>query len=133
MTSFTDMVIDGSPVRRDGADLLIPLRLPWYRSLALSTIEGIELSIDGAPIDRGAMRFEVNDHSYCMDEMTRLTEEFWFVQDEAVIRIPAPAQLGATVRVDVLLSQRAPYILVGPDQCMVKRTHRVMDLEVTQA
>ena len=42
MTSFSDTILDGSPALRDGGDLLVPLRIPWYRSLALSTFEDIE-------------------------------------------------------------------------------------------
>ena len=41
--------------------------------------------------------------------------------------------LGAVVEVAAHLRQRIPYILVGPDQCMVKHTHQTRALEVKDA
>lgn len=133
MASFSETVMDGSPVLRDDGDLLIPLRVPWYRSLALSTFEGIELALDGDAVDPAGMRLEVGGHSHTLEELKPLTEEFWYVQDTGYVRVPAPAGIGGRVEVDALVQQRIPYILVGPDQCMVKRTHQVAALEVKDA
>lgn len=133
MAGFSDILLDGEPVLRDGEDLLVPLRISWYRSLALSTFEAIELTLDGTPVDRAALRLEVNGHSYSLKELEPLTEEFWFVQDTARVRVPAPAGTGSTVEVDARVRQRIPYILVGPGQCMVKHTHQVRTLEVKDA
>lgn len=133
MTPFTDMVMDGSPILRDGRDLLVPLRVPWYRSLALSTIEDIELTLDGAAVPRDDMRLEVGGRSCALDELADLTEEFWYVQDTGLLRVPAPDGVGPAVEVAVHLRQRIPYILVGPDQCMVRRTRQTTALEVKDA
>lgn len=133
MPSFSDTILDGAPVLRDGEDLLVPLRIPWYRSLALSTFESIELALDGVAVDPAGMRLEVNGHSYSLKELEPLTEEFWYMQDTGFVRVPAPAGTGSAVEVDALLQQRIPYILVGPGQCMVKRTHQVRTLEVKDA
>ena len=133
MTSFTDMIMDGSPVLRDGADLLVPLRVPWYRSLALSTFEGLELSLDGAAVDPEAVRLEINDHSYALADLKDLTEEFWYVLDTGYVRVLAPEGVGERVEVAAGTTQRIPYILVGPGQCMVKRTHQTLALEVQDA
>lgn len=124
MTSFSDMVMDGSPALRDGGDLLVPLRIPWYRSLALSTFEDIGLTLDGAAVPRRAMRLEAGGRSCTLDELAERTEEFWYVQDTGYVRVPAPQGLGAVVEVAARLRQRIPYILVGPGQCMVKHTRQ---------
>ena len=133
MTSFSDMVMDGSPALRDGGDLLVPLRIPWYRSLALSTFEDIELTLDGVAVPRRAMRLEVGGRSWALDELAERTEEFWYVQDTGYVRVPAPQSLGAVVEVAARLRQRIPYILVGPGQCMVKHTRQTRILEVRDA
>lgn len=133
MTSFSDMVMDGSPALRDGGDLLVPLRIPWYRSLALSTFEDIGLTLDGAAVPRRAMRLEVGGRSCTLDELAERTEEFWYVQDTGYVRVPAPQGLGAVVEVAARLRQRIPYILVGPGQCMVKHTRQTRILEVRDA
>lgn len=133
MTSFSDMVMDGSPALRDGGDLLVPLRIPWYRSLALSTFEDIGLTLDGAAVPRRAMRLEAGGRSCTLDELAERTEEFWYVQDTGYVRVPAPQSLGAVVEVAARLRQRIPYILVGPGQCMVKHTRQTRILEVRDA
>ena len=133
MTSFSDMVMDGSPALRDGGDLLVPLRIPWYRSLALSTFEDIGLTLDGAAVPRRAMRLEAGGRSWALDELAERTEEFWYVQDTGYVRVPAPQSLGAVVEVAARLRQRIPYILVGPGQCMVKHTRQTRILEVRDA
>ena len=133
MTSFSDMVMDGSPALRDGGDLLVPLRIPWYRSLALSTFEDIGLTLDGAAVPRRAMRLEAGGRSCTLDELAERTEEFWYVQDTGYVRVPAPQGLGAVVEVAAHLRQRIPYILVGPGQCMVKHTRQTRILEVRDA
>lgn len=133
MTSFSDMVMDGSPALRDGGDLLVPLRIPWYRSLALSTFEDIGLTLDGAAVPRRAMRLEAGGRSCTLDELAERTEEFWYVQDTGYVRVPAPQGLGAVVEVAARLRQRIPYILVGPGQCMVKHTRQTRILEVRDA
>ena len=133
MTSFSDTILNGSPVLREGGDLLVPLRIPWYRSLALSTFEDIELTLDGVAVPRRAMRLEVGGRSWALDELAERTEEFWYVQDTGYVRVPAPQGLGAVVEVAAHLRQRIPYILVGPDQCMVKHTHQTRALEVKDA
>ena len=79
MTSFSDMVMDGSPALRDGGDLLVPLRIPWYRSLALSTFEDIGLTLDGAAVPRRAMRLEAGGRSCTLDELAERTDLSWLI------------------------------------------------------
>lgn len=47
-----DKVIEPDSLRAVGDGVTLGLRLPWYRTLPLSTIEIDAVKIDGRPFDR---------------------------------------------------------------------------------
>lgn len=133
MSTFGETVLDGEPVRLRGNELLIPLRLPWYRSLALSTIDGLEISIAGRPVTAADIHLEVNGNRYTLAEMADLWKTFWRVDEPAWVHVPAPDQIGDTLEVTAVLTNRIPYIQTGPGQTMSRRVPTTRVLEVTAA
>jgi len=97
------------------------VRLNWYRSLPLSSVEKIELSLDGQPVDPGLVRFAINNHQYRLDELADIVEEFWFVQDSAKVIVQQPGKVahGETHLLDVAIALRFPYIMIGPGRFLV--------------
>lgn len=93
----------------DGARLAV--RLPWYRSLPLSTIEVAGLAIDGAAVAPDAIRFEYAGASWDLDSLGEAVDVFWYVLDEARLFVPGltldPAGEHA---VDVTIALHPPYI-----------------------
>ncbi len=59
------------------------VRLTSYRSLPLSCIEGIELSIDGQPVNPSDMMLILDNHSYKLDELRHCSNIWWFILDFA--------------------------------------------------
>lgn len=98
------------------------LRFQWYRSLPVSCVENLKLSLDGQPVDPGQLRFEVNGHQYRLEELPDKVEEFWFVQDSAVLSVVQSARWkpGETHRIDLEFAMRAPYIPIGPGIFLTK-------------
>ena len=92
------------------------LRLKWYRSLPLSCVDKLKVSLDGAPVNPALLRFSINGHSYRLEELVDLVEEFWFVQDAAVVSVQQAGSVktGESHKLDVELSMRFPYIPIGP-------------------
>jgi hypothetical protein len=103
----------------------IRLRLKWYRSLPLSCIEKIQLSLDGKPVDPALLRLNVNGHSFRMDELDDQVEEFWFVQDSAALFIEQAGAVkrGETHQIDLELGLRFPYIAIGPGRFLAHVNH----------
>ena len=91
------------------------LRLKWYRSLPVSCLENLKLSLDGQPVDPDRIRFEVNGHQYHLEELADKVEEFWFVQDSATLSVGQSAKwkAGETHKIDLEFAMRAPYIPIG--------------------
>ena len=94
---------------KNGLDLLI--RLPWYRTLPLSTVEIKQVSIDGRPIDADKISLGINGKNFKLNQLAELTAEFWFVLDSAILHIENPgAKSGAEYDVEVVVVLYPPYI-----------------------
>jgi hypothetical protein len=105
---------------RDGYELGV--RLSWYRSLPLSCVEKVRLTLDGQLIDAEAIRFGINGHEYRLDELPKLADEYWFVLDPAVLRVRAPGKVatGEKHTLGAEIAFRAPYIKIGPGKFLVR-------------
>lgn len=58
-----------------------------YRGIWISTIEDIELKVDGEEIPKSHMLFFCNGISYSIDDMVTHTENFWGCLDPGILRI----------------------------------------------
>ncbi|MBK7455761.1 MAG: hypothetical protein IPJ46_19155 [Anaerolineales bacterium] len=99
----------------------------WYRSLPLSCVEKLAVQLDGENIESQRIRFCVNDKEHELDDLADLVNEFWFVQDSAVVKIQLPGrvQVGQEHTIEVDLILRAPYIKIGPDRFLTMPAHYV--------
>ena len=103
-----------------GFDLAI--RLPWYRSLPMSTIEPAELRVNGRPIDLDAVRIRINGKTIPNSELRERTDEFWFVLDPLTLEVrDTPVKSGDDVNVEFTLNVYPPYI---PGMCWVTRASK---------
>jgi hypothetical protein len=95
-----------------GADgLRLDMRLPWYRSLPLSTtlVEGV--TIDGASVDLTGAWIEVADQRMSLAQAADAVDSFWFVLDSAYLILPSQhIDRGSTHSVELTLSICPPYI-----------------------
>lgn len=100
---------EGLRVSADGVRLAV--RLPWYRSLPLSTIEIESLSIGGAPVDLETVRFELDGATSSLAELKEQTDRFWFVLDCAWLLVPGLAlPAGSQQQVALTINIYPPYI-----------------------
>lgn len=109
------LVEDGSlKATADGCE--VRLRLKWYRSLPVSCIETLKMSLDGQPLDPSCLRFGVNGHQYKLEELADGVEEFWFIQDSAILSAVLPGKVSQVEahKVNVEMAVRFPYIPIGP-------------------
>ena len=111
-------VIEDGSLRATDPGFEVRVRFKWYRSLPLSCVEDLHLSLDGQAVDPGAITFGINGHTYRLGELTDLVEEFWFITDPAVLGVDLPGRVrpGERHQIDVSFGMRAPYIGIGPGQ-----------------
>jgi hypothetical protein len=133
---FDELMISGDRLRPvDGGGVRLQARLPFYRSLPLSCIEGLELSIDGVAPD--AVDVFAGDDRYALAQISSLSDTWWFVLDalDLEIRLPEPLEPGSH-RVAMTMRFRVPH--GDPDFrvgvfVQVARCTRRMRLEPSEA
>lgn len=109
-------VIEDRSLRVTSSGFEIRVRFKWYRSLPLSCLENLRMSIDGCPIDASLITLEVNGRRHRLEQLVEQVEETWFVLDPAVLSVGLPGRVrrGETYHLKVFFGLRAPYIPVGP-------------------
>lgn len=100
-----------SPVgRRTATGVVLDIRLPWYRSLPLSTVEVARLRIDGREIAPERMTFELNGRRFRLAQLPELVNEWWYVLDSAYLHVDHPEMRGDAHTVELTLNLYPPYI-----------------------
>ena len=108
---MVDKVIEPDSLKATPAGFSLGLRLPWYRSVPLSTVELVSVKVDGRPIPADRMRIALNGGEWGLDALPDLTDQFWFVIDTAQLNVAnEPLDRSAEHDVEVVLAVFPPYI-----------------------
>ncbi len=109
-------IVEDNSLRTGNDGYEVGVRLNWYRSLPISCVEKVSLTLDGQPVDPGAICFEVNGKQFTLQEMEEGVEEFWFVQDTARVHVQDSGKIkpGEEHTIEAEIALRFPYIAVGP-------------------
>ncbi|MFB2580212.1 DUF6379 domain-containing protein [Herbiconiux sp. P15] len=98
--------------------LALSLTIPWYRSLWLSSVSELTLTLDGVEVPAEHLRFELDGTSYSLDELPQSSEVLWHLQSHPllIVRRDAPIALGETHDVVLHGELRLPYMQIAPGQ-----------------
>ena len=120
MATGDTVLTDDSLIRRPEG-LGIALTVPWYRSLWLSSVTDIAVSVEGREIPKNDLRVELGERSYRIDELADQWDVLWFIQDRLVVLVPydatpldEPPAEGQDVDVEVTVDLRLPYMQIAP-------------------
>lgn len=103
-------------VRRTDDGLAVSVQIPWYRSLWLSAVDDVAASVNGVEVPRERLRFELEGHSYRVEELPEQWDTLWFVADrpDVVIALDDPPVAGEKVTIEVVLTMRLLYMQIAP-------------------
>ena len=109
---LTEQVIADDSLRAVPGGVAFNVRIPWYRSLPYSCVEGLDVSFDGQRIDPEGLTIELDGVAHTLGDLPPLHERWWYVADAATVTVPleAPPE-GGEHELDVTLSMRIPYII----------------------
>ncbi len=62
---------------------VVEVRMPYYRGLALSMVEAVDLVLDGRPVPPGRTTFTVHGNTYRFDQLPRTTDDRWEMGERA--------------------------------------------------
>lgn len=86
----------------------VEIRMPYYRGLGLSMVEGIDLEIDGVRIPAERTTFTVRGSSYAMTDLPGVLDDRWEMGERAEVAFqtdqplePGPHRVTANVRLRV--------------------------------
>jgi hypothetical protein len=115
MATGDTVLTDDSLIRRPEG-LGIALTVPWYRSLWLSSVSDIAVSVEGREIPTDDLRVELGERTFRVDELADQWDTLWFIQDRLVVVVPMdePPAEGDEVDVEVTVDLRLPYMQIAP-------------------
>ena len=117
MATGDTVLTDDSLLRRpDG--LGIALTVPWYRSLWLSSVSDIAVSVEGREIPTDDLRVELEEQTFRVDELADQWDVLWFIQDRLFVVVPLdePPAEGQQVDVEATIDLRLPYMQIAPQK-----------------
>jgi Domain of unknown function (DUF6379) len=110
---FDESIISGDLIYPDDdqfSSVRFKIRLPWYRSLTASCIQGIDITIDGADASREDVSLTLHGLTHSLDEAARLSNVLWFVRDAADVHVRTSKPLSPGAHdVKVVMRLRIPY------------------------
>lgn len=124
---------DALSATADGCALQI--RSHWYRSLPLSSVGLLTISIDGASVAAEHIAFAINGKSFPLAALPSLHDEWWFILDAATLHLQSSDKIatGTQHEISLELGLLLPYILVGPKMEPLLSSSRVSKTLVCQA
>ncbi|PWW24391.1 hypothetical protein JD79_03570 [Geodermatophilus normandii] len=111
-----DTVLSHDSLIRRPEGLGIALTVPWYRSLWLSSVSDVRVSVEGREIPEDDLRVELGGRTYRVAELADQWDVLWFIQDRLVVVVPLaePPAEGQEVDVEVTVDLRLPYMQIAP-------------------
>ena len=105
-------------VRRRDDGLAVSVQLPWYRSLWLSAVAGVDATVNGVAVLRERLRFELNGRTYRVEELPDQWDTLWFVADrpDVVILLDEVPDAGEKLTIEVVLTMRLLYMQIMPGE-----------------
>jgi len=97
--------------------------LPWIRSMPLSSIIELTVSVDGRSVDPSELRVLIGGRRVAPADLGHETDRWWYLQDRLVLVGPAPVRPGRH-RVIVDFRLLVPYLSAAPTGPLVL-PHRV--------
>jgi sugar phosphate isomerase/epimerase len=98
--------------------LALKLTIPWYRSLWLSSVSTLRVTVDGVEIPADDLVLELDGTAYSIAELPQQSETLWFLQQHPslIVRRNEPVALGEEHEIEIFGELRLPYMQIAPGQ-----------------
>jgi len=111
-------LLDDASLRTHPDGLALALTLPWYRSLWLSSVSSLRLTVDGQDIPAGNLSLELGGVRYALPDLPAQSETLWYLQEHPLLiaTTETPVALGEQHAVRLIGELRLPYMQIAPGQ-----------------
>ena len=115
MTMVDHVLQSDSLVASDNA-MLLEVGLPWFRSVPLSCVNGLIVTIGDQQFQTEELQILVGDKYIAMNHLPESDFGEWYLQDRKVIKVPISLQRGELQKVRVQFEMVIPNIFPTPDK-----------------
>ncbi|WP_163167103.1 DUF6379 domain-containing protein [Arthrobacter sp. Alg241-R88] len=111
-------LLDDSSLRTHPEGLALALTLPWYRSLWLSSVSALRLTVDGQEVPPEDLSLELGGVSYTLPDLPAQSETLWYLQEHPLLiaKRDTPVALGEQHTIQLIGELRLPYMQIAPGQ-----------------
>ena len=111
-------LLDDASLRTHPDGLALALTLPWYRSLWLSSVSSLRLTVDGQDIPAENLSLELGGVRYALPDLPAQSETLWYLQEHPLLiaTTESPVALGEQHTVRLIGELRLPYMQIAPGQ-----------------
>ncbi len=123
-TQFMKLGFEDRVIREDGfynillngrqVGFNLDLRINYYRGLPLSSVQKVEVEIDGEKIPEYLMLFEVNGKCFAPNQLSGLYSEYWGIKTPAHLRVFNYGLAAGEHDVSVRIEYKSPYMAFAP-------------------
>ena len=115
MTMVDHVLREDSLHATDNA-MLLEVGLPWFRSLPLSCVNGLIVTIGDQQFKTHELQIELNGKFIELQSLPESDLGEWFLQDRKLIKIPTSINRGELQKVRVQFEMVIPNIFPTPDK-----------------
>lgn len=112
-------------VRNGVTGFHVRIRLASYRSLPLSCLREISLSIDGEPIDPAGLRLVLDGSAFALADLAERTDVWWYILDLAELFVPSRPLDPGTHELEASMTALVPYATGGRRTSTVRSTLQI--------
>jgi hypothetical protein len=99
------------------------LRLPSYRGLRASLVDGVDVTVDGEQFGFEANRYSLGGHEFTLDELREAVDARWSLDEAAIVRVVKRGGLAAGVHeIKVSVRLRQSYIPIEFQPTVITET-----------
>ena len=93
----------------------LDIRSHWYRSLPLTSLVGLDLTVDGEKVPEDDMTVGVNGQEFTVGQLADGYDEWWYVLDPIALHVRKPGfDCAQPHDLEFGHGLSIPYLLIGP-------------------
>jgi hypothetical protein len=128
--TMVDHVLREDSLKADGNAMLLDVGLPWFRSVPISCVNGLMVTIGEHQFGANELQILHDGHWFPLNELPNSDLGEWYLQDRKQIRVPVSINKNELQKVRVHFDMAIPNIFLEPNKPALLPMIREAELQV---